>query len=120
MLPSRYLVTSCILGPWLLPVCVAGRVVVKAFPPTSTPLEALEEEERLYTESLNGGLSVENNLLFVAPGSSPFALSRDVTQGTEGLEGEDQEGFDSTFEVSTDWESVCVCVCVCVRVCVCV
>ena len=76
------------------------RVVVKSFPPTSTPLEALEEEERLYTDSINGGLGVENNLLFVAPGSSPFSLSKDVTHGTEGFEGEDQEGFDSTFEVS--------------------
>ena len=107
---AALVVTPAVLGCFTLSASAHGcdvfafvgthRVVVKSFPPTSTPLEALEEEERLYTDSINGGLGVENNLLFVAPGSSPFSLSKDVTHGTEGFEGEDQEGFDSTFEVS--------------------
>lgn len=115
-------VTPAVLGCFTLSASAHGcdvfafvgmhRVVVKSFPPTSTPLEALEEEERLYTDSINGGLSMENNLLFVAPGSSPFSLSKDVTHGTEGFEGEDQEGFDSTFEVSGSLEVLWVFMCV--------
>ena len=73
------------------------RVVIKSYVKNSSVLlEEGQEEEAYGTESMNDVGDDDRP----APGTSPFSMSKEVLHGAEGCEGEDQEGFHSTYVVS--------------------
>ncbi|KAK7104658.1 autophagy-related protein 2 homolog A-like isoform X2 [Littorina saxatilis] len=75
------------------------RVVVKSFPSTSNLLDALHKEEPVLESMMAGfGSVLEQDIMGGKAGATPFSVKREVTHGAAHLEGDDQEGFKSTFE----------------------